>query len=291
MTSNQLKRLLKRVTPPPLLAAIQSARRARYVPPPEIEQLRQRFTAIQSDARDEITLRPNLTLRIDPESRMPFEWFCFRSTDMVRELDLFVKEAMRFDSFVDVGANHGIFALVFAKLRPGGRVLAVDPSPLAYEVLTRNRAVNGFTNMETRNIACGESRKSILMKHNWHHLEAVSLDSMEAAGAVAIDTIPLDDLCAEHDLWPKLLKIDVEGFELPVLRGATRTLQNAELLFLEIHPEYLDQLRFSQEAIFDLLESGGWILSWLSGGIIERAVFVDQIHTFWLVGRKRHAAA
>ena len=95
---------------------------------------------------------------------------------MVRELDLFLDEVKRFDSFIDVGANHGLFSLVFARLRPGARVLAIDPSPVAFEILNRNCALNEITTITGRNIACGDSRGSIQMKPNWHHLEAVVND-------------------------------------------------------------------------------------------------------------------
>jgi len=45
---------------------------------------------------------------------------------------------------------------------------------------------------------------------------------------------------------------------LPVLQGAERVLQTANLLFLEIHPEAIDQLRLSQPSVFDFLTSRGW---------------------------------
>jgi len=57
---------------------------------------------------------------------------------MTCELDRFIKNAAAFSCFVDVGANHGIFSLTFCALRSDGRVVAIDPSPIAFEILEKN---------------------------------------------------------------------------------------------------------------------------------------------------------
>jgi hypothetical protein len=69
-------------------------------------------------------------------------------------------------------------------------------------------------------------------------------------------------------------------------KGATRTLAEAKLLFLEIHPERIDTLGLSQSGIFDILVKGGWHVHALGGEPFSRAEFIDRIHTFWTVCRK-----
>jgi FkbM family methyltransferase len=69
---------------------------------------------------------------------------------MTRELDRFIKNAAAFSSFVDVGANHGIFSLTFCPLRSDGRVVAIDPSPIAFEILQNNVNLNSFSRLHTR---------------------------------------------------------------------------------------------------------------------------------------------
>jgi len=204
-----------------------------------------------------ITLPPGITLRIDPESRDPFEYFCFRSPEMTCELDRFIENVAAYSSFVDVGANHGIFSLTFCALHSEGRVVAIDPSPIAFEILQRNLDLNSFSQLQARKIACGAAPGEVLMKRNWHHLQVICDEGSEM-DAVSVPMLPLDQICEEEDILPQLLKIDVEGFELPVLQGAERVLQTANLLFLEIHPEAIDQLRLSQPSVFDFLTSRGW---------------------------------
>jgi len=138
VTANSFVNLIKRALPAPVLRLGRRIRTRRHRLDPEIAELRKRHLSYQLADPNEITLRPGLTLRIDPESRYPFEHFCFRSPEMTCELDRFIKNAAAFSCFVDVGANHGIFSLTFCALRSDGRVVAIDPSPIAFEILEKN---------------------------------------------------------------------------------------------------------------------------------------------------------
>ena len=100
--------------------------------------------------------------------------------------------------------------------------------------------------------------------------------------------LPLDQICEEENILPELLKIDVEGFELPVLQGAERVLQTANLLFLEVHPEAIDQLGLSQSSIFEFLTGGGWRGYTLKEEALQtREQFAAEKHIFHTVWRKR----
>src|SRR6266516_2596839 len=99
--------------------------------------------------------------------------------------------------------------------------------------------------------------------------------------AVNVPMLPLDQICEEENILPQLLKIDVEGFELPVLQGAEHVLQTANLLFLEVHPEAIGQLRLSQPSIFDFLASRGWRGYRLKEvAPLTREDFANQRHIF-----------
>ena len=230
MTKNEVKKIVRRVLPRGIFDALQRLRKIGYKPPPEIAAMRTRHLSYQPAMSDMMALRPGIILRIDPRSREPFEWFCFRSPEMVNEMDYFMKEADKFASFVDVGAHHGVFSLAFSSKRNGAPVLAIDPSPIAFEI------------------------------------------------------------CAGHNVWPDLIKIDVEGFELPVIQGGEEALNTARLLFLEIHPQRIEELGFSQVEIFDHLSTRDWTAMTLQNRTLSRAEFSDRIHTFWTVCRKIDAA-
>jgi FkbM family methyltransferase len=249
--------LLKRVLPAPVLGILRRIRTRCQKLDPKIAQLRKRHLSYQPADPNEITLRPGITLRIDVQSRDPFECFCFSCPEMTCELDRFIENVGAYSSFVDVGANHGIFSLTFCALHSGGPVVAIDPSPIAFEILQRNVDLNSFSQLRARKVACGAGPGQIRMKRNWHHLEAVREDDRNVE-TFAIPMRSLDQICEEENVLPELLKIDVEGLELPVLQGAERVLHTANLLFLEIHPEATDKLHLSEPSVFDFLTSRGW---------------------------------
>jgi FkbM family methyltransferase len=283
MNLNRAKRYLRKSLPSPVFNGIQWMRKLAYRRPHEIEVLRRQFEQLNGNVvpSGSIALRHGIVLRIDDESRYPFEWFCWRSPEMVRELDLFIKRINGTAVFADIGANHGIFSLVFAAVNPHGTAISVDPSPIASQILRKNLELNGLNDrVRHHQIACGASHGTVLMHYNWHHLEA-SQEGGQSSNDVQIEVETLDEICAKEGVKPAVVKIDVEGFELDVLRGADKTLSHANLLFLEIHPERLDELGVSQPAIFEWLDSRNWTIKSLVGKRLSAAEFNDRIHTFW----------
>src|SRR5262249_5778065 len=77
--------------------------------------------------------------------------------------------------------------------------------------------------------------------------------SIENEAPVSMDIVPLDEIVAqEHLPGPDLIKLDVQGFELEVLRGGTRTLKRARWVLSEVsfRPFYEGQVLFSELAAF-----------------------------------------
>lgn len=77
-----------------------------------------------------------------PAALETFKWFAGVSKPMMVEYDAFCAVAKGKTRFIDAGSCHGVYSLTFATLNPDGRVIAVDPSPTAREVLTANIALN-----------------------------------------------------------------------------------------------------------------------------------------------------
>ena len=234
-----------------------------------------------------MTLRPGLTLAVDPRARDGFEHFCFRSLEMARELDAFLAERGSRLRLLDVGALHGLFALAFIHGRPQARALAIDPSPVAIEVLESNLRLNPGCRIEPLPVAVGSRPGVLRMQPCWHHLEAVP-EGATSEGAVEVPLTTIDCLCGERGFAPDLVKIDVEGYELEVLKGARETLSRCRpLLFLELHPDRLAALGSSTVEVVELLGRLGYDLLQVAGGSIAAKQLAAEERAVRLTARPR----
>jgi FkbM family methyltransferase len=227
-------------------------------------------------APDEIVLRPGLHLTIDPQARESFEWFCFRSPEMVRELDGFLARSAGCRRLLDVGACHGLFALAFTQGRPDAAALAVEPSPLAWEILEANVRRNPGAHVTPVQTAVGAAPGILRMSYSWHHLEAApeTSETPETPGMLSIPLRTLDSLRDEQAFRPDVMKIDVEGYEIAVLRGAGRILsEDRPILFLEVHPQRIQELGGAMRELGDLLGGHGYRVFDLRGApLSEREI-------------------
>ena len=130
------------------------------------------------------------------------------------------------DLFADIGANLGAYS-VLASGVAGARSLACEPVPAAFDLLTKNLRLNGIEERVQAlqlGVSGGETKLHITVgRDTMNHV--VSGDAGEDTVVVAAETL---DTLLEGRV-PTLLKIDVEGFEGAVLRGAKRTLANPAL--------------------------------------------------------------
>jgi len=290
-----LKALLRRTLPPHALDRLRGLRR---FDPRRVWLLRRHRRWNRAAGPEEIVLRPGLVLRIAPGSREPFEWFCFRSPEMVRELDLFLAESRGCLRLLDVGACHGLFALAFTCGGAERSALALEPSEVAFDILSANASLNCRPTangdrggaIEPLQVAAGDGGGTVAMRREWHHLKAVAADRNEE-GAVLVPLTTLDRLCAEWDFVPDLIKIDVEGYEAAVLRGAEGLLrEHRPKICLEVHPADLASLGESALDLYERLAALGYGCTDLSGRRLSRAAFRGGgavFRTLWHSARGR----
>jgi FkbM family methyltransferase len=167
------------------------------------------------------------------------------------------------DTIVDVGANIGTHSLAFANRFPASAIVAIEPQPLPCAMLLTNALLNGYDNVRTFNVGCSAEVRVLKVLFDYDALEtnagALSLKrfsvGLEDAG-YPILLVPLDQLGIAPRV--QLIKIDVEGMESDVLRGASDTIaRDRPIVFFEV----LD-LTASRSAR-DLLLNLGYSLYWL----------------------------
>ena len=150
----------------------------------------------------------------------------------------------RAGAYVDVGANMGMMAVAVAHQDPGRQVVAFEPVPHTARRAAATFALNGLQNARLFPVALGaETGELTIHLDPWHLATASAIDSaQEGRGIkVTVPCRPLDDfLCSTLSGPVAFVKIDVEGFEQQVIRGAARLLREHQPVVLY---EYNDQSR------------------------------------------------
>lgn len=191
------------------------------------------------------------------------------------DLDVPVQEALRRTVpaggvVYDVGANVGFFTLLAARLvGDRGRVVAFEPiadvAQLARQAVVRS-AVLG--RVDVRAQAVGATTGTAQMCRVaaggiWSHM-ATRPAHPQTIGTVSVPVVSLDDVIAAGAPVPDVVRIDVEGAEIDVLRGATR-------LLAEHRPRIVCELHATNAAVVDLLQDAGYHLESLDGPDAVRA--------------------
>src|SRR5688572_11850872 len=132
----------------------------------------------------------------------------------------------------EVGAFQGILTLFFSSRAK--EVIAYEPNPPSYNRVMQNLRLNGRNNVRVRNLAVGEREGTITLMTDPLMPGGTSGDptvagqiqgSLASATAVEVRVVTLDeDIAAASLPAPDLIKIDIEGMELPALKGMVATL-------------------------------------------------------------------
>lgn len=187
-----------------------------------------------------IDLLPNVHLICHPYAYKVYRQAQIEDAEQREEFRSFVSLCWAGMLLFDIGAHFGVFSITTAKL--GGNAVAVDPSPISHRMLAHQVALN----------RCGEKIRIV---------QAAVSDTNEAIGMLSSGVftpgylkvvkgrpqreltktraLTVDDVSREFG-GPTHIKIDVEGHEAAVLRGARQTLKHfAPLVFLELHNDMI----------------------------------------------------
>ena len=161
--------------------------------------------------------------------------------------------------YYDLGANVGSFVLIGARLvGPGGRVVAFEPVPANAAVLHRNTRLNGFNNVTVVETAVSGSSGTRRMSLGSNQSHSISAD-----GDIDVPAVSIDDYIHGGGPPPDLVKIDVEGEEVEVVRGMRRTIERHQPAILcESHTT--GPLR--DDPVAAQLQAFGYRVTWLEGG-------------------------
>ncbi len=130
-------------------------------------------------------------------------------------------------TFFDVGANEGYYAFLAADLGgSGSKVVAFEPQAAVASLLRAsvNRNRTPVTVVEAACVAEGESITFYASDDRTNLGAGTVVPGLHKGEGTSVRAVTLDKYCTDSGLVPDIVKIDVEGFELYVLRGFTETL-------------------------------------------------------------------
>ncbi len=131
---------------------------------------------------------------------------------------------------VDIGANIGYFTLLFSRLvGPTGRIIAIEPVEHLRARLIEHLAINNIQNVLVVDCAVGEKEGELTLFYGEDSATSAWMDDgLEPNGSANVLVRPLDAILQEYSVETvDFIKVDIDGGEVPFLRGAEKTLRIA----------------------------------------------------------------
>lgn len=189
------------------------------------------------------------TLRYVPGSR-PIRSRFHNSPNRVNRFDALQVEWFRThlkegDFAIDIGAHHGTYSvLMAAKCGQTGQVVAFEPDSYSRSVLARNIDLNPTIKQPVvESYACFDTVGEVtLFSGQGNALSSLARSAVESSlpkkpVEIQVPVVTIDSYFVEHNLpEPCCVKIDAEGAEIRVLKGATKILAGSACILCELHP-------------------------------------------------------
>lgn len=183
----------------------------------------------------------------------------FEADDLAR-LRLLVKAG---DTCIDVGANIGLYSLFLGRIvGSAGRIVAVEPVKRNALLTALNCELNDFSHVSVVQAPLSDVSGKSLIPTVPEGDSAYTYFREDSSGLQAPSSLTLDEVCDAQRLGSvSLIKIDVEGAELMVLRGAERLLaseRKPHTIMLEVVDNYLQRFGDSTAALCSWLAERGY---------------------------------
>lgn len=169
---------------------------------------------------------------------------------------------------LDVGAHHGYYSLLaMRKAGPSGMAIAFEPNPNTAARMRENIGLNNASNIRLFEIACTAEEQTLELFEgpDWNvGRSSLASDNAKSGGKLgrkySVRGRPLDDVVAE--VSPQridLLKVDVEGAEMTVLKGAAKTLDKYHpYVMIEVDARWLKSFGTTPEMLDAFLAEHGY---------------------------------
>jgi FkbM family methyltransferase len=197
--------------------------------------------------------RKHYKLKFYPSSLSLFTWLY--PNDRIDEDIFFDKYLKKSDNVVDVGANIGTISLLASDMvSETGKVFSVEANPKTFEYLEGNIAFNNRKNITVYNVALGDKKGEIEFSDMFEDDQNKIISN---GTGIKVPITLLDELKI-NEANIDLLKIDVEGFEIFVLKGAAELLKHTSCIYFESWESHFNNYNYSTVDVLGLLKSQGF---------------------------------
>jgi FkbM family methyltransferase len=176
-------------------------------------------------------------------------------------------------AIVDVGANMGAVSITLARRFPDRRLLSIEANPTTCAQLRRSAEANGCINIGVRDVAVADRIGEIWFATDTGSSATCHISEGGAAGNLRVKCTTLSGLVEEEAIdRVALLKVDVEGYELPVFRGAADLIRDGlvSVVYFEVCPAVAVAAGFDPAAAAEFLAERGFSLFRIqqNGGLV-----------------------
>lgn len=189
------------------------------------------------------------------------------------QIKFFLERVKPGDFVLDIGGHVGQYAVFFGSLvGESGRVISFEPDPKARETLLANLELNGLANrVDVEALALFDQEGT----HTFFSKGADSMSSLARSGLgenalspdvseYTVATMRLDDYLEGKNLGhPQWVKLDTEGAEVNILKGATAVLESDATIVCELHPYVWEEFGTSFDELMNLITDAGRTVEYL----------------------------
>jgi len=204
---------------------------------------------------------------LDIKERTDFNMYINNNFE-VSNSKLFIKKIKNKNTFFDIGGYRGYYSILAHQyMKKNAKIIAFEPVNKNYEYISRSVIINNINNIKIEKLAISDKNRTQTMylssSESTHSLAKADknffMGDFKQLNKIKVKTSTLDKYIKDNKSEPDILKIDVEGAELNVLRGFKEYLNKRKPeMLLEVHERKFPAFKYSKKEFYNYINSLGY---------------------------------